>query len=199
MFYHQLAFNSYCHFLSKSTFDGVAAEKIVSATLRVTHLTVTYVFDLQQSLATSLKIVPTGHWRKIIPQLFSRLNHPVKLVRDSISELLCTIARDYPHMIIYPAVVGSMSRDKVSLATSSNTGDGEEEEDEGLAKDEEASVIPEQLQSAHAQIVDYMLKSVSADAIGQVTKVVFELQRISLLWDELWLGRLQQYRYAVQI
>ena len=82
------------------------------------------------------------------------------------------------------------------MATSSNTGDGEEEEDEGLAKDEEATVIPEQLQSAHAQIVDYMLKSVSADAIGQVTKVVFELQRISLLWDELWLGRLQQYRYA---
>ena len=86
---------------------------------------------------------------------------------------------------------------QVSLATSSNTGDAEDE-DEGLAKDE-ATIIPEQLQSAHAQIVDYMLKSVSADAIGQVTKVVFELQRISLLWDELWLGRLQQYRYALQI
>lgn len=81
---------------------------------------------------------------------------------------------------------------QVSLATSPTAAEaqatGEEEKGEDLAEKE-----PEVLQSAHAQIVDFMCKSVSGEAIGQVTKVVFELQRISLLWDELWVGRLQQY------
>lgn len=59
-------------------------------------------------------MTPSGKWRDIIPQLFSRLNHPVRMVRNRISELLCRIAEDYPHLIIYPAVVGSGSRDKFS-------------------------------------------------------------------------------------
>ena len=188
VFYHQLAFDSYCQFLSKVGFE--AAEKIVSATLKATGLVVKYVYDLGHSpwrpYQVALEAIPTGHWRKIVPQLFSRLNHPARLVRTTISSLLCTIAADYPHLIIYPAVVGSMSRDKVSVATSNG------QEDEGL--DEGSGQVPEQLQSAHAQIVDFMSKSTSgANSIGQVTKVVFELQRISLLWDELWVGRLQQY------
>lgn len=39
--------------------------------------------------------------------MFCRLNHPEEYIRESISELLCRIARDFPHLIIYPAVVGS--------------------------------------------------------------------------------------------
>ena len=42
----------------------------------------------------------------IIPQLFSRLNHPEAYVRQSVSELLCRVAQDAPHLIVYPAVVG---------------------------------------------------------------------------------------------
>ena len=42
----------------------------------------------------------------IIPQLFSRLNHPEAYVRQSISDLLCRIAGDAPHLIVYQAVVG---------------------------------------------------------------------------------------------
>ena len=43
----------------------------------------------------------------IIPQLFSRLSHPESYVRQSVSDLLCRVARDVPHLIVYPAVVGS--------------------------------------------------------------------------------------------
>jgi hypothetical protein len=45
----------------------------------------------------------------IIPQLFSRLNHPEPYVRQSVSELLCRVALDAPHLIVYPAVVGYSS------------------------------------------------------------------------------------------
>lgn len=45
----------------------------------------------------------------IIPQLFSRLSHPELYVRQSISDLLCRVAQDAPHLIVYPAVVGCSS------------------------------------------------------------------------------------------
>ena len=51
----------------------------------------------------------------IIPQLFSRLSHPESYVRQSISELLCRIALDTPHLIVYPAVVGSSSKIQVKI------------------------------------------------------------------------------------
>ena len=43
----------------------------------------------------------------IIPQLFSRLNHPENDVRQSVSDLLCRVGNDSPHFIIYPAIVGA--------------------------------------------------------------------------------------------
>lgn len=45
----------------------------------------------------------------IIPQLFSRLSHPEPYVRQSVSELLCRVAHEAPHLVVYPAVIGSSS------------------------------------------------------------------------------------------
>lgn len=45
----------------------------------------------------------------IIPQLFSRLNHPEAYIRQSICSLLCRVAQDSPHLVLYPAIVGSIS------------------------------------------------------------------------------------------
>ena len=42
----------------------------------------------------------------IIPQLFSRLNHPEEYVRKSVTDLLCRVSKDSPHLILYPAIVG---------------------------------------------------------------------------------------------
>ena len=49
---------------------------------------------------------PTG----IIPQLFSRLNHPENDVRQSVYDLLCRVGNDSPHFIIYPAIVGASKK-----------------------------------------------------------------------------------------
>jgi len=56
----------------------------------------------------------------IIPQLFSRLNHPENNVRQSVCDLLCRVGQDSPHFIIYPAIVGA-SR-KVEKKTESVSG-----------------------------------------------------------------------------
>ena len=59
----------------------------------------------------------------IIPQLFSRLNHPENNVRQSVSDLLCRVGQDSPHFIIYPAIVGA-SR-KAEKKTESVSGEEE--------------------------------------------------------------------------
>lgn len=211
-FYHETAVNAYFQFLSRT--ESQQSEKIVTATLRLLQLTVRHPLELQECLQTGLASTPSSKWRAIIPQLFSRLNHPVLIVRNRISELICRIANDYPQLIIYPAVVGSVSKkdtDKFSnlLATvvhdpddDNYTKNGTEKEvgsyqydAEAKSSEERDGIYPE-MQSAYAKIVDFIIKQrsgVGQKSVEQVQTVVYELQRISLLWDELWVGTLQQY------
>ena len=67
---------------------------------------VKYAIELKEDLQEGLAQTPTQPWKNIIPQLFSRLNHKESYVRKSISDLLQRVAREFPHLIIYPAVVG---------------------------------------------------------------------------------------------
>lgn len=104
--------NTYClHFyylFQKGT-------NIITATLRLLRLIVKYAPQLQSVLELELSYTPTNPWKSIIPQLFSRLNHPEQYVCKRISELLCRIAEDAPHLIIFPAVVGSDIGDTGSI------------------------------------------------------------------------------------
>lgn len=75
--------------------------------MRLLRLTVKHALELQGSLEEGLSNTPTQPWRSIIPQLFSRLSHPEPYVRRTVSELLCRLAIDVPHLITFPAVVGS--------------------------------------------------------------------------------------------
>lgn len=59
----------------------------------------------------------SSHPEGIIPQLFSRLNHPEVYVRQSICNLLCRVAQDSPHLILYPAIVGTISLSSESQAS----------------------------------------------------------------------------------
>ncbi|KAL1475739.1 hypothetical protein MTO96_037065, partial [Rhipicephalus appendiculatus] len=80
----------------------------VTATLRLLRLVVKHASELRGELEEGLTDTPTAPWRGIIPQLFSRLNHPEAYVRRSIQKLLSRLARDYPHLIVFPAVVGAL-------------------------------------------------------------------------------------------
>lgn len=96
----------------------------MTATLRLLRLLVKHAWELQGVLEAGLETTPTAPWKgdydgrneaesinktplsAIIPQLFSRLNHPEPYVRRSVSDLLCRVASDAPHLIVYQAVVG---------------------------------------------------------------------------------------------
>ncbi|CAF0784356.1 unnamed protein product [Brachionus calyciflorus] len=108
IYYHRIACKSYFMFLKLSEKGTkLSDEKNITSSLRIIKLMVKYAIELREDLKNGLDETPSEPWKNIIPQLFSRLNHPEVYVRESVSQLLCRIAKDFPHLIIYPAVVGS--------------------------------------------------------------------------------------------
>ncbi|XP_072549574.1 serine/threonine-protein kinase SMG1 isoform X2 [Salminus brasiliensis] len=194
---------------------------IVMATLRLLRLLVKHAGELREGLELGLASTPTAPWRGIIPQLFSRLNHPEAYIRQSICSLLCRVAQDSPHLILYPAIVGSISLggeaqaagNKLPSALPTLLGNmqGEglcgEESQTGSAPASQESGRGEELvlcssedqammQDCYSKIVD-TLSSGNPTMVLQVQMLVGELRRVTLLWDELWLGVLQQQHMHV--
>ena len=83
-----------------------------------------YFLQLHNSVL-QLYILPCLFLTDITPQLFSRLNHPENYVRQSVSELLCRVGRDAPHLIVYPAVVGCSTSLPKYLLNKGKEGEGE--------------------------------------------------------------------------
>ncbi len=207
-YYHEIAVAAFFQYVALS--DGSREDKLIVATLRVLQLTVKHALELQESLQQGLESTPSSRWKAIIPQLFSRLNHPVQVVRSRISDLICRIAKDFPHLIIFPAVVGAGEvasvTDNVSKLLMVHAEDVdyvdktlESEMDKEEKRKVEVPGVMEQeatMKGAYSRIVEAMKKS-GPDCVEQVKRFVDELQRISLLWDDLWLGTLLQYSHDI--
>ncbi|XP_069762351.1 serine/threonine-protein kinase SMG1 isoform X3 [Narcine bancroftii] len=203
------------HMPTKQSNDDV----IVMATLRLLRLLVKHAGELREGLEHGLATTPTAPWRGIIPQLFSRLNHPEVYVRQSICNLLCRVAQDSPHLILYPAIVGSISLSGESQSSGAKLssaiptllstiqvealsgGECEENSPPGSQesiKDELKCFNEDQamMQDCYSTIVE-TLSLANPTMVLQVQMLVGELRRITVLWDELWLGVLQQQHMHV--
>ncbi|XP_060520485.1 serine/threonine-protein kinase SMG1 isoform X2 [Cylas formicarius] len=178
----------------------------VTITLRLLRLIVKYALELQSILEEGLQTTPTRPWKVIIPQLFSRLNHPEGYVRHRVSDLLCRVAEDAPQLITFPAVVGALEgglkfdfsdiRLPKDCLSQNNDEDNEadEEEDNNYESDNEESI--NSLQGCFKSMVETLSKQ-DPETITQVQTLVKELRRITLLWDELWLGTLAQHQSEI--
>ncbi|XP_028310240.1 serine/threonine-protein kinase SMG1 isoform X2 [Gouania willdenowi] len=203
-----------CHSVKQSNDDV-----IVMATLRLLRLLVKHAGELREGLELGLASTPTAPWRGIIPQLFSRLNHPEAYIRQSICSLLCRVAQDSPHLILYPAIVGSLSlggeaqnagnKLPSALPTFLGSMQGEDmggEDEEQLESHEAGGTMDElttcssqdqaMMQDCYSKIVE-KLSAANPTMVLQVQQLVGELRRVTLLWDELWLGVLQQQHMQV--
>ncbi|KAL1381154.1 hypothetical protein pipiens_013674 [Culex pipiens pipiens] len=186
--YYEAAAEAYFRFLQLSSSLEMESENgnssTVTATLRLLRLIVKHALGLKEVLEEGLATTPTNPWRVITPQLFSRLNHHEPYVRKRVSELLCRVAKDAPHLIIFPTVVGGSVQEKKM-----DIGDISLQEIDGqpMASGNDSSGL--------AFCFNALLDTLSRDApetVKQVQVLVHELRRISLLWDELWVISLQQ-------
>lgn len=183
--YYELCATSYFKFLLLSSGNcedvGDSGDSsVITATLRLLRLIVKHALGLQEVLEEGLSKTPSDPWKVIIPQLFSRLNHHEPYVRRRVSELLCRVAIDSPHLIIFPTVVGAQETMDVAKITD---------------EDVEKSVEQEWKNSSLTFCFNSLLETLSMQSpktVSQVQLLVRELRRISLLWDELWLLSLSQ-------
>lgn len=198
--YYELSANAYFKYLQLANNESNECDTI-TATLRLLRLVVKHALELQNVLEAGLSTTPTAPWKQIIPQLFSRLSHPEAYVRTQVSELLCRVAENSPHLITFPAVVGAVSGrekkayDKVIYEKSDNDNsqnDLDYNEEDTAYNDEHDSFMD----SCFSQLVD-CLSSRIQDSVVQVKVLVKELRRITLLWDELWLATLCQHHAEV--
>ncbi|XP_038206209.1 serine/threonine-protein kinase SMG1 [Zerene cesonia] len=200
--YFELSADAYFKFLQlicASDFINHSGENaVVNATLRLLRLIVKHAMELQTVLESGLANTPTQPWKVIIPQLFSRLNHPETYVRKCVSDLLCRLAEDTPHLITFPAVVGAVENEQNSLTelhvprSYLSNDDAESDDDLELEDNVSDKVSNNELNSCFLDMVETLAKQ-APQTILQVKLLVKELQRINLLWDELCLGTLVQH------
>eukprot|EP01129_Flabellula_baltica_P013124 TRINITY_DN6046_c0_g1_i1.p1 TRINITY_DN6046_c0_g1~~TRINITY_DN6046_c0_g1_i1.p1 ORF type:complete len:2494 (-),score=424.74 TRINITY_DN6046_c0_g1_i1:14-7495(-) len=98
------AMQAYCKFLN--LYHTNQAEQMTKATLRILRLILRYSGDFSEDILNDLASIPADAWLDIIPQIFSHLDHPSTAVREIIEGILLKIAGQYPHLVIYPTVVG---------------------------------------------------------------------------------------------
>ncbi|KAJ8940266.1 hypothetical protein NQ314_010760 [Rhamnusium bicolor] len=203
------AYFKYLHLVLNSENITKSTEcNTITITLRLLRLIVKYALELQNILEDGLQTTPTQPWKVIIPQLFSRLNHPECYVRHRVSDLLCRVAEDAPHLITFPAVVGALEgglkfdfseitlpKDCLSQNNESND-DNELNEDDDNNYDSDNEESTNTLQTCFKTMVDTLSKQ-DPETIAQVQTLVKELRRITLLWDELWLGTLAQHQSEI--
>ncbi|KPJ20434.1 Serine/threonine-protein kinase SMG1 [Papilio machaon] len=201
--YFELSADAYFKFLqlicASDYINHSGENSVVNATLRLLRLIVKHAMELQTVLESGLANTPTQPWKVIIPQLFSRLNHPETYVRKCVSDLLCRLAEDTPHLITFPAVVGAVENEQNSLTELSvprsflSNEDVESDEDNLDMEDNGSDkTTNNELNSCFLDMVETLAKQ-APKTILQVKLLVKELQRINLLWDELCLGTLVQH------
>lgn len=97
-------------------------------------------------------MTPLAPWKNVIPQLFPRLHHQSEFVSSQVCELLCRLASNYPHLIMYPAIT-------------------------------EKNNEPEMKSNMLMRIVSSLQKSI----VNEISAWINELQRITVLWSEIWI------------
>ncbi|RDD40629.1 Serine/threonine-protein kinase SMG1 [Trichoplax sp. H2] len=236
--YYKLSVVAYFKYLQIASDDSSitthsikSSDNHVTCTLRLLRLLVKYSSELSSELDIGFKRTLVMPWKDITPQLFSRLNHPEIYVTTKICQLLCQIAQEVPHFVIYPVVVGhaTYSQNQKKQTTSetvikklrvlgsvrANSGAGDVEDyqnddddgdvvDDGFDDDvgDEKFADPHQssqeikelniMEVSYNKILDFFLKQHHL-MVCEVQIFVQELRRITLLWEELWLGTVAQY------
>ncbi|CAF2371561.1 unnamed protein product [Rotaria sp. Silwood2] len=145
----------------------------VLVTLNLLRVLVRYPQQLRNIFEINLVNVPTVAWKRLIPQLFSRLNYPDSFVRDYVTNLLIRIAKDYPQLILYSVIVDENIYQRKSLSTHGSDKDESQndiEEDDDIGQQENVVAIQNSF-----RLIYNVLSETNAHAVGQVKLFVHEL------------------------
>ncbi|OBZ86292.1 Serine/threonine-protein kinase SMG1 [Choanephora cucurbitarum] len=140
---------------------------VVTATLRLLRILTKYGDSLQTLFNHHVENVCVSLWKPIIPQLFAQLNHPNDFVRLVISKIIRRICDEYPREIIYDVIVNS-----TSTKTNHNT------------------------KQSLLNIANRMMDRNNLLWVS-TSRMVEELEKITVLWEERWLNRIASLQQDV--
>ena len=98
------AIDCYFRFLTLWTAGANGDEHIV-VSLRLLRLLIKYGVELSDKFKLHVKSTPASPWEAVIPQLFARTGQPDEEVRGCIRALISNVGKQFPHTVVYPAVV----------------------------------------------------------------------------------------------
>ncbi|KAG0239164.1 Serine/threonine-protein kinase smg1 [Actinomortierella wolfii] len=149
--------------LYRSVWDEPASPVVsdeITATLRLLRLLAKHGGQLHDLYAENLKDINVHPWTNIIPQLFARLDHPEASVQSLLADLLCQIGEQCPQLIVFHCVVAANSAHNSAI------------QKELMAK------IQIHLKQRHPTLVE------------EVVRLLRELDRVTVLWEETWYRKL---------
>ncbi|KAI8852505.1 hypothetical protein BC829DRAFT_414483 [Chytridium lagenaria] len=145
--------------------DEAASEQSLTSRLRLLRILTHRVVFLSASTFKEIKKIPSNQWLRILPQIFSLLSHSSTTVSSWAAETLEAIANDNAAPLVYPTVVGLLSP-KLKLKESTlNT---------------------------YSRLYNVVKNMTSDRFVVDLERVVFEFQRITVLWEELWFNLLSR-------
>ncbi|KAF9322855.1 Serine/threonine-protein kinase smg1, partial [Linnemannia elongata] len=164
---YRLAIHGYFRFLQfaalefecsqpKAKVSQSAVSDEITATLRLLRLLAKHGGQLYDVFHENLVDINVSPWTNIIPQLFARLDHPEQPVQSLIADLLCKIGLQFPQLIVFHCVVGANSAHN------------------SACQRRLLRFIGEFLTKSHPELV------------SQVEHLIRELERITVLWEEMW-------------
>lgn len=124
--------------------------------MRLLRLLAKHGGQLYEAFHENLSDINVGPWTNIIPQLFARLDHPEKPVQSLIANLLCKIGEQSPQLIVFHCVVGANSAHNSAVQ-----------------------------RDLLIHIGEFLTKS-HPELVSQVQHLIRELERITVLWEEVW-------------
>jgi hypothetical protein len=152
----------------------------LSVPLLVLRLLTEYGTDLADVLSDGLASTPPLSWLQVVPLLFARLCHPNPVVRDQLCLLLARIGQRYPHVIVFRLIV-----DRHAAIAAGHT-----------LKAEQLSCIAARIDTGRADVIPSASPSLSLTGsfgrlMDEVGKVITELNRVALLWEDTWLAKVR--------
>ncbi|KRX24577.1 Serine/threonine-protein kinase smg-1 [Trichinella nelsoni] len=147
----------------------------VDATIQIIRLVTSHYTDLKDCLHDGFSSVDVGCWKRraVIPQLFAHLGHRNAGVRTLFADVLCSMAVEFPAMVIYPALAGLSGGGKHYRPAESQF-----------------------RQNCCKRILD-CLSELHPQMVRDTTEFVAELKRIILLHEEVWYSLLTSMRPEV--
>ena len=159
---------AYFTFLTKS-FDNIKESDCIQATLRLHRLTENFFTEMRHTLKSGYYSTPIRVWKRIIPQVVNQLNNPKIGVRRIIQFLIYKMAEFWPYLLLYRAILSS------PLSQNENIKD----KIQCLSYIQNSKSLVTVLQKISKQ---------NHKLVNSTRCLINEFQRISLLWDELWLA-----------